>query len=146
MSTEINWVKFRQYRWIHSRHHCSKMASKLSWDDMQSHEKNLDLWPRIQPSRNDWSCLDKKNKKNTTARCPTNMYIFLLTLMLLAFTMRRMVRSAHLALWLSPIRFTDHVNFTFSDRYSYEKIHTASLGAARWTDLSTRSSPHQAIA
>ena len=60
----------------------------------------------------------------------------LLALMLMAFTMRHMVRSAHLA--LSPMRFTDQLHFTFSDRYLYEKIHTASSGTARCTDLSTR--------
>ena len=56
--------------------------------------------------------------------------------MMLAFTMRRMVRSAHLT--LSPIRFSAQFDFTVSDRYSYEKIHTSPLGNARWTDLSTR--------
>ena len=56
--------------------------------------------------------------------------------MLLAFTTRRMVRSAHLA--LSPKRFTAQFNFAALNRYSYEKIHTASLSTARWADLSTR--------
>ena len=56
--------------------------------------------------------------------------------MLLAFTMRLMVRSAHLA--LSLIRFTAQFDFAVSDRYSYEKMQTASLGTARWADLSTR--------
>ena len=60
----------------------------------------------------------------------------ILALMLLAFTMGRMVRSVHLT--LSPIRLADQFDFTASDRYSYEKIHTASLVTARWTDLSTR--------
>ena len=48
-------------------------------------------------------------------------------LMLLVFTMRRMVRSAHLT--LSPRRFTALFDFAASNRYSYEKIvlHTASL-------------------
>ena len=44
-----------------------------------------------------------------------------------------MVRSVHLA--FCPIRFTD---FSVLDRFSYEKIRTASLGTARWADLSTR--------
>ena len=39
---------------------------------------------------------------------------------------------------LSPIRFNAQFDFAVSDRYSYEKIHTASLGTAIWTDLSTR--------
>ena len=52
--------------------------------------------------------------------------------MLLAFTMRRMVRSAHLA--LSPIRFTDQFDFTVSDRCLYEKMHVASFGTSRWPD------------
>ena len=56
--------------------------------------------------------------------------IHLLALMLLAFTMRRMVRSAHLA--LSPKHFTAQFDFAVSNR------HTASLGTARWADLSTR--------
>ena len=56
--------------------------------------------------------------------------------MLLAFTTRRMVRSAHLA--LSPIGFTALFDFGTSNRYSHEKIHTASLGTARWADLGTR--------
>ena len=46
-----------------------------------------------------------------------------------------MVRSAHLALF--PIRLADQFDFTVSDRFSCEKIHTASLGTATWTDLST---------
>ena len=48
-------------------------------------------------------------------------------LMLLVFTMRRMVRSAHLI--LSPRRCTALFDFAASNRYSYEKIglHTASL-------------------
>ena len=45
--------------------------------------------------------------------------------MLLAFTTRLMVRSAHLA--LSPIRFTAQFDFAVLDRYLYDKIHTASL-------------------
>ena len=45
--------------------------------------------------------------------------------MLLAFTTRRMVRSAHLA--LSPIRSTAEYDFAVSDRHLYKKIHTASL-------------------
>ena len=53
--------------------------------------------------------------------------------MLLAFTTRRMVGSAHLA--LSPTRFTVQLDFALSDRYSYEKIHTALLGKARLADL-----------
>ena len=48
-----------------------------------------------------------------------------LALMLLAFTMTHMVRSAHLA--LSPIHFTAKFDFAISDRYSYEKMHIASL-------------------
>ena len=48
---------------------------------------------------------------------------------------RRMVRSAHLALFL--IRFTAQFDFSVSDRYSYQKIHTASLGMTKWADLST---------
>ena len=48
----------------------------------------------------------------------------------------RMVRSAHLALSLTC--FTAQFDFAVSDRYSYEKIHSASLGTARWADLSTR--------
>ena len=51
-------------------------------------------------------------------------------------TMRRMVRSVHLA--LSQMHFTDQFDFTVSDRYTYQKIHTASLGTTRWTDLTTR--------
>ena len=47
-----------------------------------------------------------------------------------------MVKSAHLA--LSVIRFTIQFDFAFSNRYSYEKIHTVSLGKAKWADLSTR--------
>ena len=57
-----------------------------------------------------------------------------LALMLLAFTTRRMVRSARLA--LSHIRFTEQFDFAVSDRYSYEKMHTASL--VRRADLSSR--------
>ena len=41
------------------------------------------------------------------------------------FTTRRMVRSAHLT--LSPIRFINRCDFAVLDRYSYEKMHTASL-------------------
>ena len=54
----------------------------------------------------------------------------ILMIMLLAFTTRRMVRSAHLA--LTPIRFTAPLYFAVPDIYSYEKIHvhTASLGTA----------------
>ena len=59
-----------------------------------------------------------------------------LALMLLAFTERHKVGSDHLA--LSPIRFTAQFDFAVSDRYSYERIHTASLGTEKWTDLSTR--------
>ena len=58
--------------------------------------------------------------------------------MLLAFTTRRMVRSAHLA--LSRKRFTAQFDFAVSNRYSYEKMHTGSLGTAGWADLST--GPH----
>ena len=50
---------------------------------------------------------------------------YLLALMLLVLTKRRMVRSAHLA--LSLIRFTAQFDFAVSDKCSYEKIHTASL-------------------
>ena len=50
---------------------------------------------------------------------------------------RGMVRSAHLA--LSPINaLPAQFDFAVSVKYSYEKIHTASLGTARWADLSTR--------
>ena len=52
------------------------------------------------------------------------------------FHSRRMVRSTHLALF--PQRFTSQFDFAVSYRYSYEKIHTASLGTARWADLGTR--------
>ena len=45
--------------------------------------------------------------------------------MLLPFTTIRIVRSAHLA--LLPKRCTAQFDFAVSDRYSYEKIHTASL-------------------
>ena len=57
----------------------------------------------------------------------------LLALMLLAFTTRRMVISAHLA--LSSLHFTAQFDFAVTDRYSYEKMHTALLGTARWADL-----------
>ena len=60
----------------------------------------------------------------------------ILALTLLTFTTRRMVRSAHLA--LSPIHFTAQFDFYVSETYSYEKMHTSSLGTARWADLSTR--------
>ena len=56
--------------------------------------------------------------------------------MLLSFTMKRMVRSAHLTPF--PKRFTAQFDYSASNRYLYKKIHTASLGTARWTDLSTR--------
>ena len=59
--------------------------------------------------------------------------LFILALMLLGFTSRRMVRLAYLA--LTPILFTAQIDFAV--RYSYEKIHTVSLGTARWADLST---------
>ena len=36
------------------------------------------------------------------------------------------------------IHFTALFDFAVSDRYSYEKIHTASLGTDRWVDLNTR--------
>ena len=55
--------------------------------------------------------------------------IFILTLMMLAFTTRHMVRSAHL------VQF----DFAISDRYSHKKIHTALLG----TGCGGRSSPPQ---
>ena len=47
------------------------------------------------------------------------------------------MRSALLA--LSHIRFTTQFDFAVSDIqiYSYEKIHTASLGTASFTDVST---------
>ena len=44
-----------------------------------------------------------------------------------------MARSAHLT--LSPMRFSVQFDFVVSDRLSYEKIHTASLGTARWAML-----------
>ena len=56
--------------------------------------------------------------------------------MLLAFNTRRMVISAYLALY--PKRFTVQMDFAVSDKYSYKKIYTASLGTTRWVDLSTR--------
>ena len=61
----------------------------------------------------------------------------ILALMLSAFATRRMVRSAHLA--HPPIRFTAQLDFDVSYRYSYEKIHSASIvHTAKWFDLSTR--------
>ena len=60
----------------------------------------------------------------------------ILALMLVALTRKRMVRSAHLA--LSPKRLIVQLDFAALNRYSYMKIHTASLGTARWADLSTR--------
>ena len=60
----------------------------------------------------------------------------LLALMLLAFNARHMMRSADLA--LSPKRLTAQFVFAVSNRYLYEKIHTASLGTAKLADLSTR--------
>ena len=62
--------------------------------------------------------------------------------MLLVFTMRRMVRSAHLT--LSPRRFTALFDFAASNRYSYEKIglHTASLVRRDGTQHSV---PHQVV-
>ena len=36
-----------------------------------------------------------------------------------------------ISLTLSPFRFTAQFNFAVSDRYSYEKMHTASLSTAR---------------
>ena len=54
-------------------------------------------------------------------------------LVLLAFTARLMVRSAHRVLF--PIRFSAQFGFAVPDRYSYKKIHTASFGSA---DLNTR--------
>ena len=49
-----------------------------------------------------------------------------------------MLRSAHLA--LSPKRLTDDQirGFLPLQIYSYEKIHTASLGTSRWADLCSR--------
>ena len=44
---------------------------------------------------------------------------FFIALMVLPFTTRRMVGSAHLALY--PIRFTAQLDFAVSDTYSYEK-------------------------
>ena len=46
-----------------------------------------------------------------------------------------MLRSAHIA--LSPISFNAQFDIPALNRYSYENIHTASLGTARWADLST---------
>ena len=59
-----------------------------------------------------------------------------LALLLFAFITRRMVRSAHLA--LSPKVFTAQFDFATSNRYSYEKIHIASLGTAQVAYFSTR--------
>ena len=42
-----------------------------------------------------------------------------------------MVRSAHLALAYSLIRFTVKFDFAVSGRYSYEKIYTTSLDTAK---------------
>ena len=56
--------------------------------------------------------------------------------MLLAFTSRLKMGSAHLT--LSPIHFTAQFDFAVSDKYLYEKIHTASMGTAEWADLGTR--------
>ena len=56
----------------------------------------------------------------------THLYkSFILALMLSAFTTRRMLGSAYLA--LSPIRFTAQFDIAVLDIYSYEKIHKASL-------------------
>ena len=55
--------------------------------------------------------------------------------MLLAFTTRRMVRSAHLA--LSPIRFTAQFDFAVSDIFVRENAYGI-VGTTRWADLSTR--------
>ena len=60
----------------------------------------------------------------------------MIVFIMLAFTMRGMVRSARLA--LSPKRFTAQFGFAVSNRYLYEKIHTESLGTPGWADLSTR--------
>ena len=50
---------------------------------------------------------------------------YILALVLLAFTTRRMVRSTHLT--LSRTRFTAQLNFAVLNRYSYEKIHIVSF-------------------
>ena len=65
-----------------------------------------------------------KGDKNMLYRVTIHWFF---ALMLLIFTMRLMVRSAHLT--LSPRRFTALFDIAASNRYSYEKIvlHTASL-------------------
>ena len=59
------------------------------------------------------------------------IYYVFLALMLLDFTMRRMVRSTHLAHISSPKRFAAQIDFAALNKYAYKKIHTASLGTAR---------------
>ena len=75
--------------------------------------------------------------------CPSNYNsnsdTHILTLMLLAFTKRHMMRSAHLA--LSPKRFNAQHDFAVSDIYSYKKIHTASSGTARLAVPNIQPSP-----
>ena len=39
---------------------------------------------------------------------------------------------------LKGLSFTVQLDYAVSDIYTYKKLHTAWLGTARWTDLSTR--------
>ena len=55
--------------------------------------------------------------------------------MMLVFTTRRKVRSAHLALF--PICFTAQLDFAVSDIFVRENAYGI-VGTARWADLSTR--------
>ena len=66
-------------------------------------------------------------------------YAYIIALLRLAFIVRRMLRSAHLA--LSHIRPTDHISLILPFQIDIRRrkyMYSASLGTARRSDLSTR--------
>ena len=66
-----------------------------------------------------------------------------LALVLLAFNTRRMARLAHLA--LSPIRFTVQLDFTVSDRFSYQKASRLGLDVVTFAEMSPSRLPSDAV-
>ena len=79
----------------------------------------------------------------TSKRYQFNLQLFKTHHNIHLFFLPRPLHSEHSWSWLSlrdvwwDLPISHSLDFATSNRYSYEKIHTASLGTARWAHLST---------
>ena len=115
----FHFSSFHLARWLLTflvGHYCSKMLTFLISNYYCFPSRDRAAWQSCVTELRDRAAWQSCGTKLSSSATLCQTIVFILALMLLAFTTRRMVRSAHLA--RSHFCFTAQFDFAISNRYS----------------------------